>query len=289
MIPVPAGWTIQHLPAAIALAHPAGARAAQVHYRERAGRPRRVGALARGILAAWPRLTVASFGPIERMLTAEGELAAVVGAECREGGRDVRVDLGFVLTDDFFTSIAGTCRDPALRPEVASVVRDLVRQDSLALGVRRRRFEYEPPTGWQPFRRSLATEWLPPEYPGHDTTLLAYPASPISVVGRLTFGSAHAHLEAHGCEVTETGPLEHGTTRRGVAFEAQDLVFRRGDEPPRTTRIAVLADGRYQYPLELRMHRTPDPAADRAVLAAVVESVVPMGPIETAATLFWME
>ena len=289
MIAIPPGWTIKHLPEAIAITHPNGERAAQIHYRERAGKPRRIGTLVREILAGWSRLMVTSIGSVERMLTVEGEYAAVVGVECTDGGRPVSVDLGFVFTDDFFTSIAGTCRDPALRHETSAIVRDLVRHDNLAMGVRRRRVEYQPPKGWQPFRRSLATEWIPPDYPAHDTTLLAYPANPISVAGLLTFGSAHTFLEACGWHVIEASAIEKSTTTSGVAFEAQEWVFARPNQPPRKTRMVVLADTLYQYPFELRMIATQDPAGDRDVLTAVVESVVPFGPIGAAATQFWIE
>jgi len=289
VIAVPPGWTIQHLPEAIALTHPNGKEAAQIHYRERAGKPRRVGTLAREILAAWPRITVKSIAPLERLLTIEGEFAALLGVECTEGGRDVRIDLGFVFTDDFFSSTAGTCRDPALRQDVTTIVRELVRHDNLALGVRRRRVEYQPPKDWQPFRRSLATEWIPPDFPRHDTTLLAYPANPIAVTGRLTFGSAHTYLEGLGWQVVEASAIEKGMTKRGVAFEAQEWVFARAKQPPRKTRMVVLADTLYQYPFELRMVATDNPVADRDVLANVVESVVPFGPVNTSATQFWIE
>ena len=286
MIAVPPGWTIEHLPEAVAFTHPSGG--AHIHYRERAGRPRRVGMLAREILAGWPQLRVKSFGAIERMVTLEGELAAVLSVECSEGDRDVHIDLGFVFTDDFFTSIAGTCRDAALRGDIRVLVRELIREDNLALGIRRRRFEYQPPPGWQPFRRSLATEWLPPEYPAHDTRLIAYPANPIAVAGRLSMGNAHTYLERLDWDVTAVGPVETGATRAGLAFEAQDVSCRHPAQKPRKTRFLVLSDHLYQYPFELRIIASPDALADRKTLAAVAETVIPFGPI-SAAINFWFE
>lgn len=276
MIPIPSGWSIRHLPDALLLMHPTSN--VTIHYRERAGAPRAIGVLAREILACWPHLEVRGFGEVERFLTDDDELAALVTASCVEDARVVQVTLGFVFTDDFFSSMAATCRDPLLSGEIHATVRALVRADSHALGVRRRRFEYTPPATWQPYRRSLATEWLPPGYPAHSTTLVAYPANPIDVVGRGWFGDMHTFLEEAGWHVLDVGPLRRGTNAHALAFEEQEVLARRPDGSLRRHCVVLLGDSRYQYPLELRVESADLADADRAVLRAVVDSVVPFRP-----------
>lgn len=289
MISVPTGWTLEHLPEAISLSHPRGGSVARIHYKERAGRPKRVKVLAREILGAWPHLFVSSIGPIERMVTTEGELAAVVPATCTLSGRAVQVELGFVIIDDFFSSSMAMTFEASVANEVKAALRDIVRQDNLALGIRRRRFQYRPPARWQPVRRSLSTEWIPPDYPAHDVTLLVYPANPISVAGRATFGGAHTFLESMGWQVVSVTPVEVGKTPQGLTFERQDVVFQRANQPVRRTCIVVLADLLYQYPLELRLVATNDPDADRAILQGVVDSVVPFAPVVTSAIQHWID
>jgi len=284
MIPLLAGWELEQLVDAFSLTHPSGG--ARVFYRERGGRPKPVGVLVRMILAGWPHLTIKSTGPLERLYTAEGEAAATLALECEDASHPVSIVLGFVITDELFTSIAGVCRRTALADEVARTVRELVRHEKLALGARRRRFEYRPPTGWQPSRQGLVTEWLPPGYPRHATSLVVHPATP--------HAAADAHLDAlepyivsAGCDDVTTDAAETGTTRHGMPFEARTVRFRRKDER-RCARVIVLADQRYQYPIELRAGTSIDDTELRA-LADLVDSIVAFEPTGTDAFTHWIK
>jgi hypothetical protein len=289
VIPIPTGWKLEHLPEAIVLTHPRGKDAARIHYRERAGRPQRIGLLAREIVSAWPNMFVSSFGPIERLVTNEGEVAALVATSGTLGNRPVQLELGFVLADDFFNSSMATIFDPSLAAEVRAELREIVQQDNLSLGIRRRRFQYQPPAGWQPVRRSLAVEWIPPGFPAHQSSVVIYPANPISVAGRATFGGAHTYLESFGWNVVSVSPVENGTSARGVTYEQQDVVFQRPNQPVRKTRFVVLSDLLYQYPLELRMVTTDNPDGDRDILKVVVDSIVPFSPMVSSAIQHWID
>jgi hypothetical protein len=288
VIPIPSGWTLEHLPEAIMLVHPRGKDVARIHYKERAGRPRRIDLLAREIVSAWPNMSVTSFGVLERFVTNEGEIAALVGATGTLGTRAIQLELGFVLTDDFYTSTMATIFDPSIAVEVRSALREAMQHDSLALGMRRRRFQYLPPIGWQPIRRSLVVEWIPPDYPVHETSIVVYPANPIWA-GRASFDGVATYLEGLGSSVISVSPVEKGTSARGVAFEQQDVVFQRPNQPIRKTRFVVLGDMQYQYLLELRMVITTDPDGDKTVLRTLVDSVVPFSPIVTSAIQHWID
>ena len=284
MIPLLPGWSLEQLPDAILLSHPTSD--ARVFYRERGGRPQPVGALARTILAGWPHLAIKSIGTLERFRTAEGEAAAALAVDCEDAGRPVRVDLGFVITDELFTSIAGVCREPLLGDKIARIVRELLCQDTLALGVRRRRFEYVPPADWQPSRQGLVTEWLPPGYPRRATSLVVHPATPRAAAD-VQLDALRTYVECAGCDDVTTSPIETGATRRGIPFEACTVQFRRDGES-RSTRVLVLADQHYRYPLELRAGGSMADA-DLRVLADVVDSIVPFGPIGTGVFTHWIE
>lgn len=289
MIPAPVGWAVEYLPDALTFTHPRG-RVAQLFYRERAGRPRRMGTLAREILAGWPRLTLHSFGAIERITSLEGELAALVTATCEQAGQPVFVVFGFIFTDDFVTSLTAIGREEQLRSELVSLVRDTLRRDNLALGIRRRRFDYQPPVGWQPIVRGLATEWIPPDFPAHDARLVVYPANPIPICGRATFTDLHRFFEQEGWTVTSVGEIEVRRTPHGLQVESQIIVASLTHGPIRSVRFVVATDVSYQYIVELRRIGTSDPTDD-ITLHTLVDSIPSLGPSTTSAAMLalWSE
>ncbi|MCE9576813.1 MAG: hypothetical protein K8W52_26945 [Deltaproteobacteria bacterium] len=280
MIPVPDGWAIAEVGRGIVLVHPAGADAAAIRYRERAGAPRRlgdlVGELVGELVASVPGVVRHEVSAIERFVTDDGELAAMVSLRVHDTTGVLHVHAAYVITDDFYSVTTGFTRERG--PEIRQLVRELGQRDDHTLGVRRRRFEYTPPADWQPLTRGLSTTWLPPGYPDHDTRLLVYPANPVSIVGRVDLASVHARLEDAGWTVIASRAVRM-TTRAALAVEAQDVVCRRGASA-RAHRIAVAFDARYQYPFELS---TTCPDEDRDVLDAVIDSITPFAaPIVSA-------
>jgi hypothetical protein len=273
VIPILLGWRVVDKGNALLLVHPMGSEIAALRYCERVGPPRRIGVLVRELVAKLPDLRRHAGGDVERFMTDDGEHGATISILAVDSRGALHVHVAYVFTDDFYSVLVGTCRERV--EEVRQLVRELAQQDNHALGVRRRRFQYAPPPGWQPLRRGLSTSWIPPDYPNVDTRLLVYPANPVSVVGRLAFGGAHLHLEDSGWEVVDTTAPRAGTSRRGLAYEAQDLVCRRSGAT-RIERIVVARDSIYQYPLEMwTASRTDD---DRATLGAVIDSIIPLAP-----------
>lgn len=121
---------------------------------------------------------VTSVRAVEPLVTSEGEYAAIVDV----GGAapmPVERTLGFVFGDDWYSEVTGT----AIRRELVAPVRELVRKlvlDSrLMLGIRRRRFVYTQPPGWHGHTRlPLFVTWFPPEHPRDATSITVYPALP---------------------------------------------------------------------------------------------------------------
>ena len=294
MIPRLRGWSFQVLPDGFAMSHPDGANVGTIHYRERARPVRRVLELARDVLAGWPEFAIEHLGDIERMTTADGEYAAVVTALGGERGHPVRRDLGFVLTDDFFSSATATSRVPERAGELAALLRELVRHDVHALGIRRRRYEYEPPPGYQPVRQALTVEWIPPDYPHNATTIIVYPANP-----RVGYAAADPTRVAR--ELEQLGYAVHGeasavpvTSAGGLAGIVQHIEFDGRGEAPGRRSTALLTDERYVYPVELTC-RSPQRWADvGAAFLRLVQSIQPLpGPTAPAplheAFLHWMD
>lgn len=272
------GWSANLLPAGGMMVHPEGPAVARLFYRERVAPVRRIAILASEILASWPAFVVERRGEIERMTTEDGEHAAVITVLGRDHGEVMQRMLGFVVTDDFYSTLASECAVPARFEEIAHVTRELLATDEHGLGVRRRRFEYTPPPRFQPRRRSLTTEWLAPDYPENDTTLWVHPASPRSdeALDALVARLATVPPTEAGFVVRPGTSIPTQPTRHALLGAAQAVLVDRGADQPALLRfLAVLRDEQYDYPLELLTSAHDRRSENEATFTELVSSVKP--------------
>lgn len=272
-----AQWSCELLPDGVAMTHPSGSSVASILYRERARPMRPVATLVAQVLAGWPDFHIDQMSALERLITIDGEFAAAVTVIGSEHGRIVHRNLGFVLTDDFYSSVTSTCRVETHTAQVAILLRELLRTDVHALGIRRRRFEYDPPAGYQPVRQSLAVEWIPPDYPNHGASILVHPANPAKGFGVADLSRIPSELAQLGFNVTRVKPHEPISHPSGLQGEHQEIAFQApGSQPSMLRASVVLRDELYVYPLEITS-RTPGRWHDHlAVFEAVVRSVRPL-------------
>lgn len=258
-------WRVTHLADGLELSSPEGREHGAIRIRDRQAPLRS----ARDLAA---RFTDAGELAIERVITAEGEYAAVTeiaGPRC----------LGFVFGDDFYTQLDGTAADPDRMTVVSRAVRELTRCYSLGLGEnRRRRFLYEPPRGWSSCARGLVTRWMAPGFPADSTTLTVFPARPVkeSVAGALD-------RELH--EVSWVGfekLAPHQTlairNRHGLAGISVRVTGRAPGGPVRRHDLVALEDDRFVY--LMRLESAADSAAEREELRPVWDSVEPLPEVE---------
>jgi len=192
-------------------------------------------------------------GPLERLVTTEGEHAAVqVHRGSGPDGQAFVRCLGAVFGDDFYTLIDGgtTVADRFTLFEHA--VRTLAVTMSLGLGYRRRRrFEYTVPAGWGGIARGLDTVWMPPGFPGVRSQITVHAAQPVGATARDLRDSIIKRLELSGMTSMKVGDAEpritEGSAVNGVAWRAtgtEDGIRKHVD-------VVVLEDERFLYPLEL--------------------------------------
>lgn len=275
------GWSSELIPRGFAFTHPEGANVATVHYAERVHPLRRLGALVEGILAATPGFEIRAIGEPERLLTLDGEHAAAITVLGTQRGATARRDLGFVFGDDVFSSISGLCLRPALDVELGRIVRDLVRSDVHAFGLRRRRFEYSPPQGWQPLGQRLAVQWFPPDYPANTTWLMVYPANPVTLIesavtDAATIERALAYLEECGFLIEDKRPPEPLLAASGLRGTGQQVLAKRADGKSIHHEVAILRDQRYAYVVELWSQASARWPEHRAVLRTLVHGIRPV-------------
>jgi hypothetical protein len=185
-------------------------------------------------------LDVVAVGAREELVTDEGEHAQIVAL--RAAG--ARILMGHVLVDDYFAeTLAIFTADEA---RFAAAVRALVRTDAHGMALRRRKFRYSAPAGWEP-RPS---------------------GSPLDSCWAAADGSTLAVPAAIPAAAATTGGL---LTSAGLCFELSDEAL----DADSLRMRAVAAHGPFLYALTL-----DGPAAaarrNRETLQAVARSIQPI-------------
>jgi hypothetical protein len=275
MIVLPRGWALVNEADHVVLVHPAGRQVASIEYRERVHPLLKVGALVRRFLAHHPEFECRELPDcVERVMTAEGEFGALATLEGKERGVPAQRDLGFVFGDDFYALVSAVCYRAEAFDEVTRTVRELVASDAHALGVRRRRFEYAPPRGWQPLARFFVTDWLAPGYPRDNVYLTVYPANPVSVAPQNMLAALAGAGRTEQTRV-ERERLATLRTPSGLIGEIAEVVLVTGEH--RAIKLcAVLQDPRYAYALEAQAQTDAQLSAHRREIEDVFTSVQPI-------------
>jgi hypothetical protein len=115
----------------------------------------------------------------ERVVTVEGEYAAVATVLGRRRGCPYEHTIGVVFGDESYTRVDAATPDAARFAEARLGVRSVVEDTRLGLGRSRwRRFPYAAPAGWRPLPRGLVTRWCSPDFPRRRGLITVYPATP---------------------------------------------------------------------------------------------------------------
>lgn len=202
---------------------------------------------------------VTRIGAWERFTTREGEHAALLALHGTLDGRPAQRDLGVVLLDDSYASISGYCLAVDAFARFTATVRELTVGDTHFLGVRRRRFMYTAPAGWQARSQGLNAEWFPLEYPRIAESLTVWAALPRAQV---SVGDLLASMRAEEPNMRVLAEPRAITTAHGLA--GYELVVEQ-------RHIAILHDDRYLYPLRLE---SAEPASE--LWRDVIDSVRPV-------------
>ncbi len=206
---------------------------------------------------------------VEPTATDEGEHAVI--ATLADDAHHTRT-VGVVYGDDFYSLCVGTPAAPDHAALFEAKVRECVARDAHGLGVRRRRFVYDPPAGWQgllegPFHAA----WYPPDFPSNRSRLSVYPAMPstntVPTSALLAMMLESADLrERRVCDVTTPSGLSG--TWEAVTLQHPDGSALRHD-------FITFDDRRYFYAL---VFEAPGPryTEQLPVLEGVIRSIQPI-------------
>src|SRR5262249_50642794 len=163
MIPNLRGWRRTLSGDRITLVHPEGELVGAIRYRESVRPLAAMSAIVGDLIARAAEFRDPAVGPIQRGLTEEGEYTCRVAVSGTVRGDPARRHIAVVPADDDYALLTGVSRAPSRFDELASSVEPLLAKDAHGRGLRRRRYLYAAPAGWQGLARGLTTEWQPPD------------------------------------------------------------------------------------------------------------------------------
>lgn len=211
-------------------------------------------------------------GRIERMITCEGEFAAVQiqRGTGMDGQAFIRC-LGAVFGDDQYTLVDAGTTAPDRFPFFEQAARTFTFYMALGLGYRRRRrFEYKAPTLWSGVARGLDAVWIPPGYPGVRAEMTVHAAVPAGEMPADVRDSIMKRLELSGLSTVKIADPE----RRFTGGELSGVAWRATGSGQGTTThvdVVVLEDERFMYPFEL-VSKAAHVGEARTAFDAVVHS-----------------
>ncbi len=266
MIAPPEGWHVRVHDDGLVLTAPDGPAGGVMHYVERVRPLARV----REVIGSYPAPAGFVAGrreAIERLVTDEGEHAAMVVVPGAIDGAPAEQVFGCVFGDDYYARLVAVTSDPARFAAVRATVRALVRADYHVLGRRRRRYAYAAPAGFQPVAGWFDTTWYPLDYPARATSIVVAAALPQQRGLREALVAAAAQRRPAG---STAAPEALGTPQR-LAGRLYALAPHDGQR----TWLALLEDEAYVYPLRLDS-RADDAGLDLDVFGGVIASIEPV-------------
>jgi len=310
MIPLPTGFTVVGdedetgaNPARSLVLYPpppGGRDLGEVHYLERAGDLRPVETIIKEAVAGLPGLEVLSIATPEQQLTAEGEYATFVSISGRLGHFPLKLYLGIVFADDFVSLLRVLAWDSAA---LETVARELLYRCRLGLGVRRRRFRFEPPPGWSTKSDAQVVTFYPPDFPENLTSVTVFPANPLEATPQSVFETWLEKEWQQGFIVAESlGPWPvasrygvHGCHFRITGRYASDDNSDDGNDDSAEVDAAawqrdlvILQQAPYLYMLRLDTARRERLDEHLALFRQIVSSVQPVpSPVAGEAMEHW--
>ncbi|MGE5184063.1 MAG: hypothetical protein ACM31C_18460 [Acidobacteriota bacterium] len=248
--------------------------AAYIHIAPRASPIRSVKAIvetARRELAERARDTRVTHA--ERLVTREGEHAAIVSLSAATACGPMRRDLGVVFGEDFH-AVVDAAYGVEHEPMFMTLFDPLVREFPLLAGYRWRRVELTAPLGWAPRSRGLLTQFYAPTYQ-RDRSLLSVP--PAAPLGTDTIVQKIVHEDLLASFTVREGPSERPV--EGCLGLTGKLVALRGDAEGHVTYVqaVMLADDRYAYTARLESRSPIDPDDVLLPLARSIRPVPKVG------------
>ncbi len=273
MIPTPFGWWRLVRGDIVHLRPPRERPVGEIRYREHSGPLKTARQITAERLAIpLPTFEATKVWEPERVTTVEGEHGAIVRIDGRLGGAPMRRVLGMVFGDHFTAMSDGLSIVEAHFDELEATARDLTQRTMLVLGVRRRRFLYRRPPGWQAVANLFVTKYLAPTFPRDRAMITVYPASPRGETPHQMVKSILEEHEGRGLSTVLIGDAEQTALPNGMTGWRWQI-----STGPSIVHVAIFEDAKYVYPIRLDdvAGALPENLAAFEALCATIESLAP--------------
>jgi hypothetical protein len=214
---------------------------------------------------------------LQRLITEEGEWAALARLRVSIDGLRFERTLGIIYGDDFYAQLDGLYLQEH-RKRFRLFLRTLLQTYPLRLGSpRRRRYQFTPPMNWQPLAHDLAVRFFPRRFPNEYGCITVLPALPLLQSERSAQSERLLHEDLL-TDFTAQQPEQHDriTSNSGMPGELRRRIgLRPGDSRPVHIDIAILRDTRYTYSVRLET-RAPNIESHRRLFLQTVRSVTPI-------------
>lgn len=216
----------------------------------------------------------AKLDDVKRVVTNEGEHGATY--TITSAAEKLTISYGVVYGDDFFTVLEGVAVAPELAENLVHTTGALVRSMPLFLGkLRRRRYAYTPPAGWQAVVKEHSVSWYPMDFPKNRAVIRVFDAVPArdtpgTVLTRRLFDDPQSELTA----VTDTSMFAV-LTDTGLSGVTEVTRGSWSDGSPSAMIRVTLNDTSYAYNMRLETSEPSITAASK-VFEAVIRSVEPV-------------
>lgn len=270
----------------------------QLHYREVYGPLRPMRKIVEDRLAKQPipmTSIVKIHNPV-RFMTFEGEHCATVRIECEASEALVKKGavadpealpkrlmlrmMGVTFADHFTTLLDGVSLVPEHFDEFGRVVTYLTESTTLMLGMRRRRYFYKRPIGWQALATPFTARYIPADYPHNLAMITMYAALPAEGISHWFLESILSDMRDRGGAVTRVGQPE---TISFAGMGGNSWVIESEKDRMRKHVAVVLRDKHYIYRARLDHGPTNEdgPRMFEAMLASI-EPISVRGGADTA-------
>lgn len=228
------------------------------------------------VLALDPGFVAAQRSAIQRAVTLEGEYGASLELAGTQAGRPARRWIAAVFVDSFVAALDGLSLSPESDAEIAEQTRAMFEHASFGATLRRRRYVYAPPPGWQALPGGLIATWYPPGYPRHRAQIVVYPAEPSPAAAPEVFRELIEDEERRGflrsgdvLVLPFPSPLMtgHHFSFQGAWSDERQLTHRHA---------VVLSDSRFYYVARLETTSAKTVDADAAALRELGRSIEPL-------------
>jgi hypothetical protein len=229
------------------------------------------------MIAGEHHFQLTDLGPVQRFQTRENELGSRVILQGTVDGVPVTHYIAAVFAEDFCSRLSARITDMESLPSFVELADNLIRNEQLGLGIRRRRFLFSRPPNWHAIEHGLDVALYPPEYP-LSYTCIWVSAADIRSCSRNPKEELAAEDARQGLHDESASRIEFVAVSlpSGLSGKIFQEVRRANAGPALLRDLAIIQDDSYDYCVRVEAVWHDSLPAHRNVFLRLLESIEPL-------------